>query len=89
MRVTAAAKREIANIGFSKEYGARPLRRVIQSQIEDPLSEWLIDGTISANDRVTVGVSKGQLYLKVVREDGTEYKEDVETMQKAEATLGV
>ena len=89
LRVTAAAKREIANIGFSKEYGARPLRRVIQNQIEDPLSEWLIDGTISANDRVTVGVSKGQLYLKVVREDGTEYKEDVETMQKAEATLGV
>lgn len=42
----------VAEAGFDKVYGARPLRRAIQSKIEDPLSEKLLDGTLTAGDTV-------------------------------------
>ena len=42
----------IASKGFDKVYGARPLRRAIQSQIEDALSEKLLDATIKKGDKI-------------------------------------
>ncbi|MEE1026840.1 MAG: ATP-dependent Clp protease ATP-binding subunit [Acutalibacteraceae bacterium] len=42
----------IADVGFDKVYGARPLRRAIQSKIEDPLSEKMLDGSIKKGDKV-------------------------------------
>ena len=43
----------IANKGFDKVYGARPLRRAIQSQIEDVLSEKILDGSVKKGDKIT------------------------------------
>lgn len=40
----------IANKGFDKQYGARPLRRAIQTYIEDPISELIVEGSIKAGD---------------------------------------
>lgn len=51
---TDAAVERISDEGFDKVYGARPLRRAIQSRIEDMLSEKIIDGEISAGDTVSV-----------------------------------
>ncbi len=45
---------QIAKEGFDKTYGARPLRRAIQSKIEDMLSEKIIDGKINRGDSITV-----------------------------------
>ena len=45
---------ELAKEGFDKVYGARPLRRAIQSKIEDRLSELILDKTISENSTCTV-----------------------------------
>ncbi len=42
----------IADAGFDKVYGARPLRRAIQSKIEDPLSEKLLDGSVKKGAKV-------------------------------------
>ncbi|MBP3491614.1 carboxylating nicotinate-nucleotide diphosphorylase, partial [bacterium] len=42
----------IANAGFDKVYGARPLRRAIQSKIEDALSEKMLDGSIKKGDKI-------------------------------------
>ncbi|MBQ2475534.1 MAG: ATP-dependent Clp protease ATP-binding subunit, partial [Ruminococcus sp.] len=50
---TDAAITAIADKGFDDSYGARPLRRAIQSEIEDVLSEKLLDGEIKANSAVT------------------------------------
>ena len=47
---------KIADEGFDKLYGARPLRRAIQSKIEDMLSEKIIDGEIKSGDSITVDV---------------------------------
>lgn len=55
---TEDAVSEIARAGFDPVYGARPLRRAIQSKIEDMLSEKIIDGTLSG--RVTVDAKDGE-----------------------------
>ena len=50
-----SAVKAISEAGFDDVYGARPLRRAIQSKIEDSLSELLLDGTIKSGDRVICG----------------------------------
>lgn len=52
-----AAIEKIADEGFDKVYGARPLRRAIQNKIEDMLSEKIIDGEIVSGDSVKVDVA--------------------------------
>ena len=56
---TDAAITAIADKGFDDSYGARPLRRAIQSEIEDVLSEKLLDGEIKANSAVTCDYRDG------------------------------
>ena len=51
---TDNAIEKIADEGFDKVYGARPLRRAIQSEIEDMLSEKIIDGDVVSGDTITV-----------------------------------
>ena len=57
---TDAAITAIADKGFDDSYGARPLRRAIQSEIEDVLSEKLLDGEIKANSAVTCDYQDGK-----------------------------
>lgn len=51
---------EIADKGFDENYGARPLRRAIQNEIEDPLSEQMLEGKVKDGAVVTCGFSDGQ-----------------------------
>lgn len=55
--ITDKAVDKIATEGFDPEYGARPLRRSIQKNIEDLLSEELLKDTISIGEKVKVGLS--------------------------------
>src|SRR5699024_1932454 len=55
--ITDRAIEKIAEEGFDPEYGARPLRRSIQRNIEDLLSEALLAGTIKKEDKVKVGLN--------------------------------
>ncbi|MGC4029933.1 MAG: ATP-dependent chaperone ClpB [Steroidobacteraceae bacterium] len=56
-----AARDLIGEAGFDPVYGARPLRRAIQQQIENPLAERILRGDFAAGDRVVVGVRGGEL----------------------------
>ena len=56
LQVSDEVIRAVAAAGFDPVYGARPLRRAIQSQIEDPLAERLLEGAFKAGDTVFVGV---------------------------------
>lgn len=51
---------EIANKGFDENYGARPLRRAIQNEIEDPLSEQMLEGKVKDGAVVTCDFADGQ-----------------------------
>ena len=53
-------KRALADKGFDAVYGARPLRREIQSKIEDALSEKILDGSIKNGDTVNCTYSDGE-----------------------------
>jgi ATP-dependent Clp protease ATP-binding subunit ClpC len=55
--VTDAAKDAIIAKGYDQAYGARPLRREIQNQIEDALAERMLQAAFQAGDRVTVDVA--------------------------------
>ena len=50
----------IADAGFDDTYGARPLRRAIQSKIEDTLSEKILEGAVSKDSKVSVDFADGQ-----------------------------
>jgi ATP-dependent Clp protease ATP-binding subunit ClpC len=64
--VTDQAKDLLAERGFDKQFGARPLRRVIQADIEDPLSDELLRITFSPGDLVTIDVEDGKIRTHVV-----------------------
>jgi ATP-dependent Clp protease ATP-binding subunit ClpC len=67
LEISPAAKDKIAEEGFDKVYGARPLRRVIQRLIEDPLSEELLRFKYKAGDTVLVEVgADGEVILTQV-----------------------
>jgi ATP-dependent Clp protease ATP-binding subunit ClpC len=54
LKITAAAKDYLASHGYDPALGARPLRRVIQDQVEDQLSEGLLKGDFQPGDTVKV-----------------------------------
>jgi ATP-dependent Clp protease ATP-binding subunit ClpB len=57
--VTEAALAEVANAGFDPIYGARPLKRAIQAQIENPLAKAILEGKFAAKDTVKVDCKGG------------------------------
>ncbi len=65
LKITPAAIDVIGEAGFDPEYGARPIRRALQKEIEDRLSEALLSGEIYFGSRVTIGASKGKITLNV------------------------
>ena len=62
-KVTDTAVDIIAKAGFDPEYGARPIRRAIQKQIEDILSEMMLKGDIQLGDKVTIGGRQGNINI--------------------------
>ncbi len=63
-QLTEEAKKVLAKEGFDPAYGARPLRRAIQRNIEDRLSEELLKGTIQKGMTVTIDAEDGKLIVK-------------------------
>jgi ATP-dependent Clp protease ATP-binding subunit ClpB len=57
--VSDAALRELAAAGFDPVYGARPLKRAIQAQLENPLAKSILEGRFAAGDAIHVDISKG------------------------------
>ena len=55
--ITDAAKQMVADAGFDVQFGARPLKRAIQSNIEDPLSEMLLREEAQAGDTIVMDVN--------------------------------
>jgi ATP-dependent Clp protease ATP-binding subunit ClpC len=64
LTATDAALELLAESGYDPEMGARPLRRVIQQKVEDPLSDALLAGTFCEGCTVIVDVSEGEVILK-------------------------
>lgn len=65
LTITTSALDVIAKAGFDPEYGARPLRRALQRELEDRLSDGILIGEITPGAKVTIGASKGEIYHTV------------------------
>ena len=57
------ARTWLANRGYDPAYGARPLKRVIQRNVQDPLAEQILAGRVKDGDTVRVGVREGEIAL--------------------------
>ena len=60
---TEEAVKELAREGFDPKYGARPLRRAIQSKVEDAVAEKMLDGTLDTGDTAKLTVEDGKLVV--------------------------
>ena len=68
LELTDAALDWIGEKGYDPVFGARPLRRVIQNEIEDPLSESLLEERFNEGDKVKVDVQNDEIVLVNVSE---------------------
>ncbi len=69
LRVTNSAKEYLAEAGFDAKYGARPLRRAIQTKVEDSLANELLEGKIKRGDTVQVQCRNREISFTVKNRD--------------------
>ncbi|MDO4339501.1 MAG: ATP-dependent Clp protease ATP-binding subunit [Eubacteriales bacterium] len=67
IKVTNSVKEHLAEAGFDSKYGARPLRRAIQTKIEDAMANEILEGKIKRGDTVTIQLVKNQIRFTPVR----------------------
>jgi ATP-dependent Clp protease ATP-binding subunit ClpB len=67
LRLEDDARDKIGEAGFDTVYGARPLKRAIQSQIENPLAQRILKGDFVAGDRVIANLKRGELVFEKER----------------------
>ena len=66
LEVTGEAVGHIADSGFDKDYGARPIRRSIQTEIEDALADRVLSGEISPGDKVEVSYREEKMIFSTM-----------------------
>ena len=64
LKVSDRAREHLIDSSYDSKYGARPLKRAIQAQIEDPLAEKILLGEIKKGDTVTAGISRQKIVFK-------------------------
>ena len=67
---TPAARHLLASTGFDPAYGARPLKRIIQREVENPLAEKLLEGMFPAGSTIVVDADGGEIVLRANGPDG-------------------
>lgn len=63
LKISDAVKKFIVTKGSNKKYGARPLKRTIQTYLEDKLSEAILNGSVKAGDKITIKLKKDEIVL--------------------------
>jgi ATP-dependent Clp protease ATP-binding subunit ClpB len=71
LHLSEAAKELLASEGYDPQFGARPLKRVIQREVENRIARAILDGTIHEGSRVEIDVRNGKLVLTSVTEEVT------------------
>jgi ATP-dependent Clp protease ATP-binding subunit ClpB len=67
LSLSPAALDYLALAGFDPVYGARPLKRAIQQNLQDPMAMHILEGTFAAGDKVTADVRDGRLVFSAAR----------------------
>jgi ATP-dependent Clp protease ATP-binding subunit ClpC len=72
IEVSESAKDRLIEIGWEPTLGARPLRRAVQHEIEDKLSEEILHGRLDAGDHIQVDFVDGEFVFETGRQAGRE-----------------
>ena len=72
LKLTDKARDYIAEKGFDKEYGARPLKRAIQKYIEDALAEEIVNAKLEEGDSITMDLDKKEDKLNITIKKSSE-----------------
>ena len=67
LKVTESALKYLIDKGYDSEYGARPLRRLIEQEIEDKIAEQFLEGKIDRNSTIIISARDGDLSFKITR----------------------
>ncbi|MCC8082381.1 MAG: ATP-dependent Clp protease ATP-binding subunit [Lachnospiraceae bacterium] len=65
LTIRDSVKKQIVETAYDPKYGARPLRRAIQTMLEDALADEILSGRVKSGDAVTVSVKKGEICFQV------------------------
>ena len=65
LKITSGAMDLLADKGYDENYGARPLRRIIQNEIEDVLADKILEGTLTNGQTMTIGKKDKKLTFSV------------------------
>jgi len=71
LKLTRQAKEHLVDRGYDPEFGARPLKRIIERLVEDPLSEEILRGAFEDADCIVVGVRAGHLVFEARQSDAS------------------
>ena len=72
LELTEAAKVYLGENGFDPVLGARPLRRLIQNEVEDRLSDEILSGRLTAGDVALIDIEEGQIAIRPKEGAGSE-----------------
>lgn len=72
LRVSSAAKKYLIDKGYNAKFGARPLRRVIEDELEHAIAETVLEGKYEKGAILEAGIDKGELVLEQQTEAGRE-----------------
>jgi len=64
LRLSDSAREQLADMGYDPQYGARPLKRVIQREVENRIARAILDGTVRDGDTVEIDAKGGKLVLE-------------------------
>lgn len=64
LKIKPSVKRHIIDVGYNPQYGARPLRRAIEDEIEHAIAEQILDGAYAKGDILEVGMNKGNIVIE-------------------------
>ncbi len=67
LHLSERAKELLANMGYDPQFGARPLKRVIQREVENRIARAILDGTVRDGDTVEIDDRDGKIVLEAVR----------------------
>jgi len=70
IRLSKEVKKHLSELGYDPEFGARPLKRIIQRELEDVLAYKILDGTIKFGDFIEIRLNKDQLTFHKIRLEG-------------------
>ena len=90
IELSKPVKEFLGDKGYDQNYGARPLRRVIQKYLEDPLSEEILKGNIKENTKVRVKLKKGteEIIFEPVKSSSTSTDSNDEKIEESKENKG-